>query len=773
VGRRIVVLLAVVCAAYVALRLEVRTAITEFLPRDERTGLLELARGLSEAPQARVVAFTLGAADPAKHHRAAHDFAAQLRKSGDFEWVRDGVSRDDEKQFYDLLFPARLGLLSLPEGTGPLPDTFLAQRVSALRTRLSGPLGVMERNLAPLDPLGAFMGVLDAQARARGQLRVEEQQLVTADGRWSVVLAATKASAFDSAAQQRVARQIDQAFAAQRAKEPSLVLEWSGLSRFALLGEKSVRGDIERISTLSLLGIFVLYLGVFRSFREPLLVLLPIAFGCLLATAVCQLVFGFVHGLALAFGSAIIGVAEDYSTHYFAHRLAAPASEDNESLMRRLWPGMWLGGATTIAGITTLLGSGFRGLQQMAVFGAIGVLGALLCTRYILPPLSRKLPRLEKSQASHLGERMVERIARRRWIALWFVGPSLLAMGLGLPRVRFDDSLSALRDQAPALQAEDARVQARLGRSARGRVVVALGDDDERALQGSERVLARLTSAAQRGQVEGLRSVSTLLPSQQTQAAERARLRDDPTFLPRLDAALEKQGFVASAFAPFRAALAEPAPLLTPARLMGTPLAAAWLAPFRAQLKGKVAYLTSLEAASELDVPGLLAGLPDVFYVDQEALFSAAYRSFRTRTLSMVLLGLGLVLVTLLLRYRSLHNALLGMLPAVLGAGAALGVEALRGVPATLMHVIGVLLVLSMGVDYGIYVLESRSSVEEGVTTLGSVLLAALTTVLSFGLLGVSHNPALSAIGCTVGFGLLFTVLASPVVLAFTRQERS
>ncbi|HVZ33785.1 MAG TPA: hypothetical protein VG963_15240, partial [Polyangiaceae bacterium] len=84
-----------------------------------------------------------------------------------------------------------------------------------------------------------------------------------------------------------------------------------------------------------------------------------------------------------------------------------------------------------------------------------------------------------------------------------------------------------------------------------------------------------------------------------------------------------------------------------------------------------------------------------------------------------------------------------------------------------------VLLVLSMGVDYGIYVLESKHSVEEGATTLGGVLLAALTTVLSFGLLGLSANPALAAIGATVGYGMVFTVLASPVVLAFTRAERT
>jgi predicted exporter len=169
----------------------------------------------------------------------------------------------------------------------------------------------------------------------------------------------------------------------------------------------------------------------------------------------------------------------------------------------------------------------------------------------------------------------------------------------------------------------------------------------------------------------------------------------------------------------------------------------------------------------------VVAGLPGVHYLDQEALFSGAYARFRTRTLVLSALGLLLVLAILGARYRSLRMSLLGMLPAVLGAGAALGLEALRGVPATMMHVIGVLLVLSMGVDYGIYALESRNSAEDSVTTLGGVLLAALTTVLSFGLLGLSANPALAAIGSTVGFGMVFTVLASPVVLALTRGDEA
>lgn len=766
-------LIALACGAFVALRLEVRTPITEFLPRDEKTGLLELARELSESPQARVVAFTLGASDNAAHRKAAGTFARVLAESGQFEWVRSGVSADDEQDFYRLLFPARIGLLQLPDAPGPVADAFLEQRVAAMRERLAGPLGMLERRLAPDDPLGSFASLLESQARTRGQLRVEDRQLVTQDGRWSVVFAATKAPAFDSKQQSIVVAQVERALEAARRHAPSLVLEWSGLNRYALDGERSVRSDIERISTLSVLGIFILYLGIFRSLREPLLVMLPLAFGCLVATAACQLAFGFVHGLALAFGSAIIGVAEDYTTHFFAHRMAAPASEDNEALMRRLWPGMWLGGATTIAGIATLFGSGFRGLQQMAMFGVVGVLGALLCTRYVLPPLSRKKPRGHTTKLSHFGRRLVTRIAERRVYVLAFVGPALLTMALGLPKLRVDDSLAALRSKAPQLDAENQRVQQRLGRGAPGRVVVALGRSDEEALQRSEQVLARLRPAEQAGKLRGVRSVSTLLPSLATQEARQRRLREDPSFVPRLHAVLERQGFVASAFAGFDEAVSGRSALLNPERLRETPLAAAWVAPFRAQLRRGTAYLTSLEADPSVDVAQLLVGLPDVYFVDQEALFSAAYRSFRTRILLMVLLGLGLVLVTLVVRYRSARVALLGMLPAVLGAGAAIGLASLRSVPTTLMHVIGVLLVLSMGVDYGIYALESRASVEEGVTTLGSVLLAMLTTVLSFGLLGLSTNPALSAIGSTVGVGLLFTVLASPVVLAFAGGERA
>ncbi|MFT3921054.1 MAG: MMPL family transporter [Myxococcales bacterium] len=764
---------ALACLAIAVFGLEVRTSITEFLPRDNRSKLLELARELSNAPQSRLVVITVGGASSEGSTRTQR--AAQLRekleRSGLFEWVRGSVASSDQEEAYALFYPARLGLAQLPGTTGPVPSSWLSERIRALKDRLASPLGMLERRLAPGDPLGLFVEYLQRQQGARGSLRVEDGQLVTADGHWSVLFAATRAPAFDSAAQRGVATLLTHELATL--ERAGIQGEWIGVNRFALEGERSVKGDIERISSLSLIGIFLLYWLIFRSLREPLLVLLPISFGCLLAVAVCQLCFGFVHGLTLAFGSSIIGVAEDYSTHFFSHRIAVGSTEDNESLMRRLWPGMWMGGLTTMAGIAALGVSGFPGLIQMALFGVVGVLGALLCTRYVLPGLSRRRGREQQGKLGALGERLVKALSIRPLSALWFVVPAVLVTVVGVPRASFRDGLSSLRTPTEALDAENKRIQARLGRGAGGRMVVALGGTDQEALERAEEAQRLLERAGEKGLIASFRGPSGLMPSETTQRLARSRFANDPEFTARLDAVLTGEGFVAAAFQPFLDEVSRRDPVfLTPEQVLSSKLSDLLL-PFRAKLPSGIAYLTQVDTVRSAELSGLFADEPGLFYVDQEALFSQAYGEFRARTLWLVVSGLGLVLLTLWLRYRDLKLCLLGMVPAVLGAGAALGAQGLWGTPLNLMHVIGMLLVLSMGVDYGIYMLESRESVEEGVVTLGSVLLAALTTVLSFGLLGLSENPALAGIGMTVSLGLVFTVVMSPVVLVWTQAKRT
>ena len=77
----------------------------------------------------------------------------------------------------------------------------------------------------------------------------------------------------------------------------------------------------------------------------------------------------------------------------------------------------------------------------------------------------------------------------------------------------------------------------------------------------------------------------------------------------------------------------------------------------------------------------------------------------------------------------------------------------------------GLLLVVAVGSNYALFfdMLQQRATPDAAADpdTLASLLLANLTTVLSFGLIALSGIPALSAIGRVVALGALLALLLS------------
>ena len=165
-----------------------------------------------------------------------------------------------------------------------------------------------------------------------------------------------------------------------------------------------------------------------------------------------------------------------------------------------------------------------------------------------------------------------------------------------------------------------------------------------------------------------------------------------------------------------------------------------------------------------------LAGMEGVRLFDQTRFLEGAYGRFRARTMQMIGFGLIAVFLLLLVRYRKLVPALAAFLPAVLSAATSLSVLVLLGFEANLMHLVALLLVLSMGVDYGVFMVEIRDSDEGAGPTLSGILVACLTTVLSFGLLAMSENPALRALGAISGIGSVLSLVLAPTAWLFVRR---
>ncbi|HEX6239390.1 MAG TPA: MMPL family transporter [Polyangiales bacterium] len=776
-------LLLAVAGAYVARNFSVTTDVSALLPADRDHETLRLVREVAESELGRTMVLTLGAPDSATALAATRAFEQALRKdarvAAQLDSLEGGPAAGTEQAIYELYHPRRLAFLTddPSKAAGLLDESALQQAAANLKEKLGQPMSALLGRVAPSDPLQILPRLFESFERDQGgSLRVEDGRFLTRDGRYGVLFLRSRARGFDSNAQAPLLAGIRDVFATLNAAHGrALTLDQSGVNRFAVRAQETISGDLERVSTLSMIGLGLLMFSLFRSLRLLLIASIPLGAGTLVGIAACLAVYGSVHGITLAFGAALLGVTLDYVEHLYCHHAVAPHPGGPRATLRAIGPALITGAATTLVGFVALGGSGIRGLVEVALFSSCGLCAALLTSFTLLPSL---LP--ERLREVPFRARLVERLGQAfdrlqhtgRW--LWILpGAALLVVGLGLPRLRASDD-ATMGQLDPELVAEDARVRARVARYENMRFALAIGHDEESALQANDQLLRSLEQAVSAHEIAGFRNLGGLLPSARRQraveGAARAALGDGA----RLLRAFEGEGFRAEAFAPFSHSLTSPAlPALRFEDLARSPLAGL-VRPFRITLTEGVAFLTFLEHVQEPEAfAARLARVPGARFVDQQTQLKSAHTLYQKRTAQLVLLGVLGVLILLALRYRDVGRTLAAFLPSVLAAGVTLSVLALLGRPLDLVALAALLMVISMGVDYGVFLVDASESEHERTVALLSVFLAASTTVLGFGLLALSRHPLLSIIGITATVGMLACLLLAPTTLILLTRRRS
>lgn len=767
------VVLTLVALAAISGRFEVTTAITHFMASGEDAREAELSRALAESELSRTMVFTLRAEDPGVAVRAAERMAGILRHDPEVASLRFEVPTGIEEAVHDLYFPRRFMFVD----DGPLEGVLgrfqrghLEAAARDLKRELSLPTGAAVKAIAPKDPWLLFPKRLEAlQEAQKGALRPVEGHLSVedGDGRWVVMFLTTHHSAFDGAAQAPLERQIQQAIAEVG---EGVVVERSAMHRFAVASERSIRADVTRISTLSTVGIVLLFLFAFRSPRILVIALLPLVVGMAAAGATTSLIFGQIHGLTLAFGATLLGVCVDYPIHFFAHHTLEPAEGGAQATARRIWAGLAIGSLTSAVGFAALGFASFPGLQEMGVFATVGVLAALITTRLLLPELvaeGRPRPLGLQRLAGRL-DGALDAMQDRRWALAVLPGLALLICVVGLGRVRWIDDTRALNRLEVSSLAEDQRVRSRVSRVETSQVVVASGADLEEALRRNDGAYARLQSLEGETEVS-VQSLHPFLWSVALQRRNADAFATAPALGDRFRAALSAEGFAPTAFEGLEAEFMKPVEPLRMEDLLRSPLGPV-VSPFVVSLgtgddgQTRTGVLSFLRGAQDVEaVRTTLEDLQGVELFDQHAFMERVYREYRTRTLELVGFGLLGVLGVIAWRYRRPRVILAAFVPAVIAATTTLALLGLAGVEVHLLHLVALLLVLSMGVDYGVFLAESSRAATAA--TLVGLVVACLSTVLGFGLLALSSNPAMQALGYTTGIGVVLSLVFAPVAL--------
>src|SRR5690606_37668338 len=200
-------------------------------------------------------------------------------------------------------------------------------------------------------------------------------------GAQALLLLETSAAGFDPDGQRAAVEAIQAAYANARGEDGGSI-EISGPGAFAdEIGTRTAR-EAGWIGAIDSIGLILLLLVAYRSWKIPLLGALPLASAGLAGMASLVLLFGDrVHGITIAFGFTLIGVVQDYPIHFFSQQRAGLSPWDS---VRALWPTLATGVAATCIAYLTFLFSGVDGLRQLAVFTIVAMATAALCTRFLL-----------------------------------------------------------------------------------------------------------------------------------------------------------------------------------------------------------------------------------------------------------------------------------------------------------------------------------------------------------------------------------------------------
>ncbi|MEZ4408068.1 MAG: MMPL family transporter [Polyangiales bacterium] len=757
-------------ALFVALRLRVSDAITHFLPGDADAAMARVSRALTRAPLSRAMVLAVSGRDLDDATAAATELAARLSREPEVAYARTGVDPTSEAAVRELYLPRTSLLVSDDPAHALAPrltDDGLRAEARSLRARLALPTGSLYARLAPRDPFMAFAATLARLRHLQGDaLTLHDGHLVARDGRHAVILAATRHPAFDSARQRPLLAALDRHFAAVNAAHHGrLTLRQSGAHRIAVTAEAKVRADATRLSTLSSLGVVLLFLAVFRSLRSLVLAFAPLAGAVLLATSACLALYGAVHGLTLGFGSTLLGVCVDYPVHLLTRHALRRDDETARDSLGAVWPSLRLGALTSVAGFAALAWAGFPGLREIAVFSCVGVIGALLTTRLVVAPL------LPRARDNALQQRLADALHRALDAVTRAPSPRIRAP----PRAR---GLLARGPRAAALGRRRARPHPprsppsskRTPPSARWSPPSTRAASWSRAATTSTPRSASTTPWPSRSvrrcarTSSATRARSTTRSGAKTSSARTGRCSRPTRRCPSGSTARSPPRIPRGAFAPFTSSLREPSPAPLTWSDLRVSLGAA-LDGFRLDLGEGPAFVTLLSGVRDAEaLRRRFARVEGVDYFDQREFLREAYATWRRRTMTVVAMGLALVLAMMAWRYRASRRLVAAFAPALLAGLASLALVGALGIEANLLHLLGLLLVLSMGADYGVFMADARDT-HEARDTLLSLAVACATTVMSFGLLALSTTPALRAVGLTTAVGMALS-LALAVSLA-------
>ena len=533
----------------------------------------------------------------------------------------------------------------------------------------------------------------------------------------------------------------------------------------------------DSILTLSITIVCILlFIGFFfRRKRVPLIMMLPVAFGGLFSIAIIAITRGTISSIALGAGSIVLGIAVNYSLHFFSHYKHCGSVK--QTITDLLSP-MTIGSFTTVGSFFSLMLLQSQILNDFGLFAGLSLTGATIFALVFLPHF---VPRLREhtpdAEESRLEKLLNFKIKYQG--AVFFVIIALTFFFFHYAKqVGFESDLNKVNFMNAETSKAQKEIDVTQDDSSKVVFIASNGKTQEEMLQNNELLLQQLETAKQKGWLQKYSSFSRFIPSQSLQQEKIQRWNAYWTKEKKenLLAALKYEGakfkFSATAFTSFENLLNKEYSPATDEDFAAIKEAFGNEYLISTKDKQTVINAVRVDKAQRKQLYTELAKYPSTVILDKQIITNKFVEIIYSDFNSILLYSSLLVFFALLISYGRLELTIITFLPMLITWIWILGIMGLCGLQFNLINIIISTFIFGLGDDFSIFITDGLTEkFKRGKETMAShkvsIFLSAVTILIGLGALIFAKHPALKSIALISIIGIFCVVIIGQTVQPF------
>jgi len=773
--------------------------ITRFLPLGEKNSLAVKEAFANNKLKDKLVVMVSSSAPGDEGQTAmtsfADSFAGELKTKLDSEYVDHILYHIDENSFLDLYdelysnLPLYLDQNDFTKIDSLTSDSMIAKAMRKNYKSLLAPSGVVMGRFIEKDPLGFGPVILNKlkQLQLDNNYEIENGYIFSKDKKTLLLFIAPAFDAGDTKKNEKFISTIKEVISTVSGKIKNTDATLFGGAVVSLANAHQMKKDSVLSSSIAMFLIILMLYFFFRKKRILLLIIFPVVFGAGFSLALLYLIKTKVSIIAVGAGSVVLGLAINYSLHFFVHLKHV---RDVRKTLRDLASPMTIGSITTIGAFLGLLFIKSELLQDFGMFAAFSLMGAALFSLVILPHTFSFI-KMEELETTSRFERTIDKIVSFRFKKKLPLIAGVIIVSCILTwfafDVEFENDLMSMNYMPADLTAAEKKLDDINNAHLKSVFCISYGSSLNEAATANSKVNTDLQRMKQQGLIAGKSSIADFLISDSLQQVRITRWKNYWTEKKKSEVEgnisrhAGENGFAANAFNPFNEMLSKD---FKPVDMLGSAVFKnSMLSEFISVKNNIVTILTGIRVAEEnrSKLFSELSGFQNTIVFDKLFVSTQLIQFLQSDFNTVLYISSLLVFFFLLFSFGRIEPAVFSFLPMLISWIWILGIMALFGIKFNIVNIIISTFIFGLGDDYSIFnsegMLREYSHGQKMLSSFKtSILLSALTSLIGVGTLIFAQHPALRSISLITIVGMLCVVFMSfyvqPMLYEFLIMKR-